>query len=259
MDKPNANSPLWQQLQQLAQRYQVSADAVWVLFKALQRGNGSMAQFNHPELGGNGQWASSGMLMLSDMFNQALKKTVDGLAKELSSLLREQPEIFKTEEADVTVTPEPEAAPHSQTQPAAAWWPDGLGQPSSTGSQNQTHYAIFPQQRRLAIWDQGRVTIYNTLEHQINGVAQQQGREHSLSLRSPKGEVRLESLPVVLDESGLTQAHAPQQSQQAQTAASDSDSEQVLVLLEKLAALKEKGILTDEEFAQKKTDLLARL
>jgi len=259
MDKPNVNSPLWQQLQQLAQRYQVSADAVWVLFKALQRGNGSMAQFNHPELGGNGQWASSGMLMLSDMFNQALKKTVDGLAKELSSLLQEQPATFKTEAADVAVTPESEPAAQAQTQPFAAWWPDSLGEPSSMGSQNQTHYAIFPRQRRLAIWDQGRVTVYDTLDHAINGIAQQQGREHSLSLRSPKGEVRLEALPVVLDESGLTPSASPQQAQRPPATSSDSDSEQVLVLLEKLAALKEKGILTDEEFAQKKTDLLARL
>lgn len=35
----------------LAQRYQFSADAVLILLNAIVNGNGSMAQFNHPELG----------------------------------------------------------------------------------------------------------------------------------------------------------------------------------------------------------------
>jgi hypothetical protein len=38
-----------------------------------------MAQFNHPEFAGSGQWMQGGMLMLGDMFNHALKGRVDAL------------------------------------------------------------------------------------------------------------------------------------------------------------------------------------
>ena len=39
---------------QVAQRHGVSADAVLTLLRALAAGHGTMAQFNHPELGGMG-------------------------------------------------------------------------------------------------------------------------------------------------------------------------------------------------------------
>ena len=45
-----------QRIDALAQRYSVSADAAMALLQALVNGNGTMAQFNHPELGGSGQW-----------------------------------------------------------------------------------------------------------------------------------------------------------------------------------------------------------
>src|SRR5215468_12656957 len=76
-----------QKVTELAQRYGVSADAVLTLLHALVHGNGTMAQFDHWELGGQGQWMRGGMVMVGDMFNQALKATVDGLCTELSSLL----------------------------------------------------------------------------------------------------------------------------------------------------------------------------
>lgn len=52
----------------LAQRYQFSSDAVLSLWQAIRNGNGSMAQFNHPEFGGSGQWMQNGMIMTADMF-----------------------------------------------------------------------------------------------------------------------------------------------------------------------------------------------
>jgi hypothetical protein len=39
---------------ELAQRHGVSSDAVTTLLRALKSGNGTMAQFSHPELGGMG-------------------------------------------------------------------------------------------------------------------------------------------------------------------------------------------------------------
>ena len=47
-----------------AQRHRVSADAVLTLLRALVVGHGTMAQFNHPELGGMGQWTQGGMTMV---------------------------------------------------------------------------------------------------------------------------------------------------------------------------------------------------
>ena len=80
-----------QRINDLAQRYGVSTDAVMALLQALVNGNGTMAQFNHPELGGSGQWLQGGMTMVGDMFNHGLKAKVDGLCTELSQLLAQQP------------------------------------------------------------------------------------------------------------------------------------------------------------------------
>ena len=71
----------------LAQRYGVSADAVVTLLQALVHGHGTRAQFDHPDVGGRGQWMPGGMVMVGDMFNQALKATVDGLCVALAALL----------------------------------------------------------------------------------------------------------------------------------------------------------------------------
>src|SRR5271154_7003593 len=80
-----------QRIDELAQRYSVSADAAMALLRALVNSNGTMAQFNHWELGGNGQWMLGGMTMVGDMFNHGLKAKVDGLCSELSQLLAQQP------------------------------------------------------------------------------------------------------------------------------------------------------------------------
>ena len=61
------------------------------MLQAVVNGNGSMAQFSHPELGGSGQWMRGGMTMVGDMFNYGLKSKVDGLCSELSQLLGQQP------------------------------------------------------------------------------------------------------------------------------------------------------------------------
>lgn len=40
----------------LAQRHGVSQDAITHMLFAVLNGQGSMAQFSHPEFGGSGQW-----------------------------------------------------------------------------------------------------------------------------------------------------------------------------------------------------------
>jgi hypothetical protein len=134
----------------LAQRYGVSIDAVRTLLFAVAAGGGTLAQFNHPELGGNGQWMSGGMTMVGDMFNYGLKATVSGLCSELSSLLSSQ-EVFVPLPA--------QRAGDGFIAPGNAWWPAELGSPSSSGGQNDARYAYFPQSRRLAILHNGKITL----------------------------------------------------------------------------------------------------
>eukprot|EP01035_Chromulina_nebulosa_P010581 gene10581-14206_t len=77
-----------QALNDIAARHGVSFDAVEHLLRAVMAGQTTQAQFNHPELGGMGQWSQGGMTMIGDMFNNGLKARVDGLCNELSTLIR---------------------------------------------------------------------------------------------------------------------------------------------------------------------------
>ena len=54
-----------QVVNELAQRYGFSQEAVIQMMFAMVRGRGAMAQFNHPEFAGSGQWMRGGMLMMS--------------------------------------------------------------------------------------------------------------------------------------------------------------------------------------------------
>ena len=164
----------------LAQRYGVGTDAVLTLLRALVAGNGSMAQFSHPELGGMGQWSQGGMTMVGDMFNQGLKARVDGLCSELASLLRGQQATFSGSYQSQSQSGSGGQGGTSLFVPAAGgsssnWWPADLGWPGATGAQNDVRYAWFPSARRLAIQIGGRVTVYDTQDHQVGGFSQQQG------------------------------------------------------------------------------------
>ena len=75
------------------------------------------------------------------------------------------------------------------------WWPDELGKPASSGSQNDMRYAFFPKARRLLVERDGTLTTYDSGDHQIDGVAQQ--ASGSPTFASDGGEVRLDDLEVV--------------------------------------------------------------
>jgi hypothetical protein len=83
--------------------------------------------------------------------------------------------------------------------PDSSWWPNGLSNPSSSGSQNGMRYAFFPDQHRLAIDENGKVRQYDTGNHQISGVSQAQGGSSSGSPKftSQDGDVDLSSLKEV--------------------------------------------------------------
>ena len=80
----------------IAQRYNFSPDAVFSMLQSVINGNGSMAQFNHPEFGGSGQWMRGGMIMLGDMFNNNLKNSVGNLCQELANLIANQPGLIQS-------------------------------------------------------------------------------------------------------------------------------------------------------------------
>ena len=77
------------------------------------------------------------------------------------------------------------------------WWPEELGEnPNSAGGQNETRYAFFGDQQRLAVdADDGKVQGYNTGDHRISGVQQHQsGGGRKVTFTSQHGEVDLGTL-----------------------------------------------------------------
>jgi len=283
---PQLTSEGQQKVTELAQRSGVSTEAVLTLLQALVHGQGTMAQFDHPELGGRGQWMPGGMVMVGDMFNQALKATVDGLCVELAALLT----AFHFVPAAPACSPRPgQETSHQQQQgdvrPAAgsqataavrllsmppagragAWWPADLGMPAASGAQNAMRYAYFPAQRRLAIAVHEDFRLYDTLDHQVSGVSQQQGPGSTVTFTSQHGVVEIASLPMIAsgrlgsqgEESWAPQATAAASPPKPGMPAAQATD--IFATLERLAELRHKGILSEEEFAAKKAELLRRI
>jgi hypothetical protein len=278
--------------QSLAQRYGFSVDGVTHMMDAVYRGNGSMAQFSHPDFSGSGQWMSGGMTMVSDMFNQSLSGRVASLCSDIAKELANH----QSGALIGSFQSQSQSGGHNQAQasggigventlfepdPNLNWWPANLGIPNATGSQNNMRYAYFAQGHRLAVSTGGEPWVYDTLNHQIGGFSQQQGSDSSITFTSQFGNVRLSDLPVVSGPGHRSQPPLNQHSNQNSFESSntfapisngpsnsglttggstDDDSRQGVVdLLERLGSLKEKGVITEEEFSNKKSELLGRL
>jgi hypothetical protein len=261
-----------QKINDLAQHYGVSADAVMTLLQALLNSKGTMAQFDHRELGGAGQWMPGGMTMVGDMFNHGLKAKVDGLCSELSQILAMQP-FGQFPATFQSQSQRPEGVhdvldsgsvslfvPETPSRASDQWWPAELGFPNGTGAQNQIRYAYFNEKHRLAVELNGQVTVYDTLDHQISGVSQQQRRSGSLTLTSQHGTVSVSTLPVVSVDGAQTKAPESRMAPASEPHRPDSAQEaDLFTKIERLAELHKKGILSSEEFAAKKAELLSRL
>ena len=253
-----------------AERHGISIDAAVALTRALAEGNGRQAQFNHPDLGGMGQWSQGGMIMVGDMFNQALKARVDALCNELADLLRNQPSLAAGVQSQAQGESGGVSLFVAGSGSAGQWWPAELGSPASTGAQNDLRYAFFPGPRRLAIQEGGRVRVYDTGEHRLSGFSQQQSGDRSLTFTSPSGLVRLADLQLVQPQGDRTRDQPrPQPEAQARPDASavaplapppaSLAPEDIVKTIERLAELRRKDILTEAEFSAKKAELLARL
>lgn len=208
-----------QLVQELSRRYGVSTDAVTHMLVAVRHGNGTMAQFNHPEFSGSGQWMRGGMTMVSDLFNHQLKYLVDNICNDLSNALANHQMTpfsgsFQSQSQSGTDNQYQGAGQiGSQNSlfvpdPAAEWWPRHLGTPSAVGSQNSVRYAYFAGINRLAVSTGGAPWVYDTLDHQIGGFGQQQGGGQAITFTSQYGTVNLATLPVVWRD-GAPVAHEP--------------------------------------------------
>ncbi len=248
----------------LSNRYNLSHDAVIHMIVAVSNGGGTMAQFNSPELGGGGQWMQGGMTMVGDMFNYGLKNTVNNLCAEISNSL-----------ANTQIFPIIPAGTPGSSQ----WWPADLGSPFSSGGQNNIRYAVFSH--RLAVEMNGQVTVYDTLDHNIGGVSQQQGGDTSLTFSSQYGTISVSTLPII--SGGANVIPPPPQTNFAQPVydnfippvsnnfsnpapisaeiptVKNESTDAIVQLIEKLAKLRDSGALTDDEFNAKKVELLNRL
>ncbi len=252
----------------IAQLHGLSREAVLAMLFAMHAGGGTMAQFNIPELGGSGQWMRGGMTMVGDMFDNALKARVDALCSALAQLL-----------ATTTVFPAQTSRSESGFT-SANWWPAGLGVPSASGGQNDMRYAIFPSTRRLAVQIHGITRVFDTGDHQIGGAQQQQsgGGSPTVGFTSQFGTFDLSSLTeLAAAQVAQTPAAAPAPASRpepathiapktqppdpnpSRTSGPSEDSAAIVAAIESLAGLHQRGILSDEEFAAKKAELLGRL
>jgi hypothetical protein len=74
------------------------------------------------------------------------------------------------------------------------WWPTGLGEPASAGSQDGMRYAYFPDKQLLLIEEDGKVKTFDSGRHRIRGVSQANSDSQSLAFTSQHGPVRVEDL-----------------------------------------------------------------
>ncbi|MEM5473087.1 SHOCT domain-containing protein [Hoeflea sp. AS60] len=208
-------------LAEIADRHGVSQDAVEHVLMALMAGQGTQAQFNHPDLGGMGQWSLGGMTMVGDMFNNALKARVDGLCSDVSQLMRQSEPLHRPSEMSSQSQSQGPQSQGAQSQgdsvslfvsggSSSNWWPGNLGHAASTGSQNQMRYAWFPDTARLAIDPgNGNVRVYDTADHRIGGFSQQQAGDQSLSFTSQHGLIKLSDLrEVEIDGQAVSQSQS---------------------------------------------------
>ena len=151
------------------------------MLSALIAGHGSMAQFNHADFGGAGQWMPGGMVMTATPGGVGdLRRRIDRLCDDLVQLL----------------DGERESGALAFAQSNEPWWPVELGIPTSVGSQNDFAYAYFPTRDRLAIRTSGNVVVYDTNGRQINGFGQQQPGG-AIEMQTSEGPLTLDHLRAV--------------------------------------------------------------
>jgi hypothetical protein len=175
----------------IAERYHISLDAARQVERALRGTGGRQAQFDHPDLGGMGQW-SPGMVQCGPQADYQLRHRVAGLCAEIAALV--QGSGTAAAAALGRTDDRPPAAGRVDLAAGESWWPADYGAPSAAGGQQGVRYAWFPGRRCLLVESGARIDCYDTGEHVITGVSQQQGRTSIVTFTSQLGDVRLDQL-----------------------------------------------------------------
>ena len=161
-----------QSLEDIGRRHGFTVEAAQAMADAVRRGNGTMAQFDHPEFSGSGQWMRSSVN--------------DGVEH-----VRPQPQVARVGARRGRVGLAVEAAcpvGARRRRRAGSRIPAvgpfrRLGQlvarravepAPARARQNNQRYAYFPDQRRLVVDIGGEMSVYDTQDHRIGGVSQQQ-------------------------------------------------------------------------------------
>jgi hypothetical protein len=243
-------------IETIAEKYQLKTESIETLARAVVNGNGSMAQFNIPELGGNGQWMRGGMTMVGDMFNNSLKAKVDNLCSELANLISTKVIFEESQDLPTDI----------RSNSSSTFWPSVFGHPTTSGSQNNFKYAYFAPSKRLVIEEDGLRKIYDTKHHHISGVSQQQqGVGRSYQFTSQDGAVDINSLPIVSESTNQSQETPEMPYDVTNSSGSKietpatSPEDIIIATIGKVNLLFERGQITEEEFKAKKQELLAKL
>lgn len=275
-------------LNDIAGRYGLSSGAVEEMARAVARGGGTMAQFNIPELGGSGQWMLGGMTMVGDMFNNSLKAQVESLCGEINSAM-----------ANATLFNAPQTLSGSAWWPAELGQPSssggqntcryayfpaarriavdpGNGAPVILLDTLDHQIGGFGQQQS-AIGDPFAGVSFSSQFGQFalsSLPPAMRNDQPMMAATPPKPQPSQTAEPVGLDFTSPAPPAAPvaptqvspapaaavsQPEAPAMPAAPSGDANDVIGIIERLAALHAAGVLSAEEFGQKKAELLARL
>lgn len=273
-------------LTDLSQRYGLSQEAVESMAHAVARGGGTMAQFNIPELGGSGQWMAGGMTMVGDMFDHSLKARVDALCGELASEMSQSAMFIKPQTlAGAAWWPDDLGAPASvggQNSTRYAYFPEvariafdpgngaplvlldtgdhrigGWSQQQAGGGDPFMGISFSSQHGQFLLSSLPRIEAASDApEPQPAAAAPPPATEAAPQPDVPAPPPPVAAVPEAASASAVTPA-APAAA--ATAPAVQSSADEILRTIERLAALRDAGALTEEEFAAKKGELLQRL
>ena len=236
---------------------------------AVHAGGGTMAQFSIPELGGSGQWMRGGMTMVGDMFDNALKARVDALCGELAQLLTTTTVFPASATGAAAGSPRPtggrqssacRARPAPRTMRATPSSPARGGWPSrSTASQR---FSTPGSTASVACSNSRAADTVRWVSPASSAPSRCPRCPSSASSRWPRLRSPRPPRSTRVSTSPRRRRNRHQRHQHRHPSGphgGSGDPATIVAAIESLAGLHQRGILSDDEFAAKKAELLARL
>lgn len=189
----------------LSARHGASFEATLTLLRALIEGDGKSARFDHPELGGAGEWLAGGPTILSDLFNHDLKAKVAALCGDLAAMLDQVDKEIAIDAASGDTFAvrlfEPTQAPRDDAEP---FWPAAWSVPDRVVRTPDLSYAVFDQAQRLALIEGGQVAHLATDQRRIERLKRE--ADGLIVAETDQGEVMLEEYGLAHDEEDVAAA-----------------------------------------------------